>query len=1795
MAEELLNPEFDDSEEFEAQLSYDQVFHVQFTEETGSKSLLKVHKFESKFTTNNEFATACIEHNNINKVNCMYLGNVNSVDSIGLINATNNKYVAIYNGNCEIVYSDGQEEITKDFYTKQETDAKLATSGADGLYYEGNKLYLTRGGIIVSDAVEIVSGSGGGGATSNAELSLTNLNDSNNIANSYGSSVVLKFNFTSIENGQSTGKATCNINVNGVSRKNITINQGENEIDVSELLSSGENTVKIKCTDIYGNYRMLAYTITLIDLKITSTFDDSLSYTDQITYKYTPYGAISKTIHFVLDGNEIDTKVITTTGKQYTQYIPIMSHGTHSLEVYATAELDDATIESEKLYHEIIFVEEGNENVIIAANYNVESLQQGELVSIPFIVYNPSSLTSTIKLIVEDFETGDQLSSQTLVVDRTRQYWNTRKLPIGKVSLIIMVLDDEEYTIASKTFDLEITENDLDVEAATNDLELFLTSAGRTNSEENPAVWSYGSSNTTFENLNWKSTGWVNDENGDTCLRLNGDARATIHFKPFNSDLRVYGKTIELEFAIRDVNNRDAVVIDCKSGDIGFTVTADTAKLTSEQSSVECRYDDEQKIRVAFTIESRSEYRLLSVYLNGVLSSAKQYPTNDNFQQATPVDITIGSSYCGIDLYTIRSYSTALTPIEVNENYIADTADIVKKVELYEDNQVYDDYQNISYDKMKEKIPVVIITGRLPTSKEDEVPRVTFKYENPFNPELNFEDTCKIAVQGTSSQFYVIKNWKVSKFGEYQDAQHQHAVGQMATGVFCLKADYAEATSTHNTQNANFVESLYDELTPAQVDNELCRSTIYGFPCVLFQRDTETDNLVFVGKYNFNYDKGSENVYGFNGNYDVESWEFCNNTSDACLFKGEIPENWGDDFEARYPEGTKNIARFKVMHDWVVSTIGDVEKFKEEFEQYFDLHYCLIYYVYTFVMLMVDQRAKNMFLTYWASTGKWQPWFYDNDTCLGINNEGQLVFDYYHEDTDLLDEANVYNGQESTLWVNFRQAYASEIQEMYKSLRSSGKLTYEKLHEAFIENGSNKWPASIYNEDSEYKYISMLKSDNDASNLYQIRGTGEEHFRYFVDNRLKYCDSKWNALTYADNYVSLRIYTPSTYGSITPNADITITPYSNMYAGVKYKANGTLQQQRVAKNEEVTFEAPEETFNDTETGIYGASEISSLGDLAPLYCGSVNVSKATKLIELKIGDEASDYSNPNLKELSVGTNKMLKKIDVRNCPNLTQALALSNCPNIEEIYAQGSGITGVELADSGYLKVIKLPSTLTNLTLKNQLYIEDFSMEGNEALKTVWIENCPTINSQEIIENASSLERIRLVGVDWEFENANFLMSLSSIGGIDENGINTTNAQIIGTCHITALTGDELEELRTKYPYLTITYTGLWTDIIYMSEDGTTELYRETIVGGTNADDPIANGTIATPTKESDNYYHYQYSGWALEPNGIADENALKNVMATRVVYVAFAKETRYYNVNFYNGDVLLQTIQTTYGSSVEYTGSTPTHPTNPDEWGFKGWSPEPTNVTTNLDCYAQFKSLLSPTEITIEAADTTTIPFLYIYGANKDVTIDWGDGNTETYTLTGWNNKLAKSSPYSSIGEYVIKIIMPISCNFGNTSTSTTQSNISNWFKVVVLSENINEILPSTFANCTLLESVTIPDSVTKIGDSAFNRCSSLKNITIGNSVTSIGGWAICNCSSLTSITIPASVIQIGNWGVTIGSTTNKATIIMLGEVPPTLTLNLCETDKINQIIVPADCGNTYKSATNWSKYADIIVEATE
>lgn len=133
--------------------------------------------------------------------------------------------------------------------------------------------------------------------------------------------------------------------------------------------------------------------------------------------------------------------------------------------------------------------------------------------------------------------------------------------------------------------------------------------------------------------------------------------------------------------------------------------------------------------------------------------------------------------------------------------------------------------------------------------------------------------------------------------------------------------------------------------------------------------------------------------------------------------------------------------------------------------------------------------------------------------------------------------------------------------------------------------------------------------------------------------------------------------------------------------------------------------------------------------------------------------------------------------------------------------------------------------------------------------------------------------------------------------------------------------------------------------VTFMSEDGETVLYQRSVVDGDNCADVVTRGLLAKPTKESTAQYNYTYSGWSLTAGGAASTSALSAVTEDRTVYAAFTASTRYYTVRFYDGETLLKTASVAYGGSYTYTYTK-------EGYLFEGWNPEPTNVTSDMDCY---------------------------------------------------------------------------------------------------------------------------------------------------------------------------------------------------------------------------------------------------
>jgi len=1564
----------------------------------------------------------------------------------------------------------------------------------DDAYVDNGYLYLTSNGEVVAGPLGPFSGSGGGGGGSSgntASLSVTNNTGwlSKTIAEDGTAPITVVW--SSEEDGMPTGDGTAKITVNGAVKAMLNIQQGTVNIDLAAYCSSGANVIKVTISDVYDNSRTINFSVTVVAVSISSTFDASTPYQGAISFPYTPVGEVQKTVRFLLDGREIGTASTSVSGRQMTYTIPQQSHGAHTLECYFDCVINGESVESNHLYYEIICLEALNNTPIIVSSFNKSTAIQYSTLNIGYTVYDPTSLTAVATISVN----GSQVSQQT--VDRTEQVFAYRADTAGSLTVVIA------SGTARKTITVTITESDINVEAETQNLVLHLSSVGRSNNEANPGTWTDGDNNiaATMTGFNFSSDGWLLDEDGVTVLRVAGDARVTIPYQIFGSDFRGTGKTIEVEFATRDVMNYDAVILSCLSGGRGLSMTAQKATLTSEQSEISMQYKENEHVRLAFVAEKRSENRLLYIYVNGIMSGVVQYPASDDFAQTTPVGISIGSNDCTIDVYRIRIYDNDLTRYQVLENWIADSQNVDDMIARYNRNSIYDAYGNVVIAQLPSDLPYMIIEcDELPQYKGDKR-TVAVTYVDPVTPSKSFTATnVQADVQGTSSQYYARKNYKLKFKGGFLlnsgtlASAYSLRPGAIATNAFCMKADVASSEGANNVELAILYNDACPYKTPPQEQNSAVRQGIDGFPCVIFWSNGET--TTFLGKYNFNNDKGTEEVFGFiSGD---ESWEIKNNTSDRVLWKSDdyTGDGWLNDFEARYPDtdpAYTDATKLSALATWLKSTdqsaatgnalpsavtygTGDdavtytndtaayrLAKFKAEAADHMEMDSTIFYYLFTELFLMVDSRAKNAFPSQ-LSGDKWCWLPYDFDTALGINNEGALVFSYNLEDIDTITGgADVFNGQQSVLWINMRQAFYDEIKAMYQTLRSSGALSYARVETAFEEH-QEKWGEAVFNEDAWFKYLAPLVEDGSGAYLAMLQGSKAEQRKWWLYNRFRYIDSKYNAGDAQSDVIQLRGYAKS---------NITVTPYADVYASVKY--GSYLVQTRATRNQAYTLICPLDNVNDTEIYIYSASQLAAVGDLSGLKVGFADFSMATKLQSIKLGDSSGSYSNGNLKELYLGNNTLLRTLDVRNCAGLgtgdMKSVDISGCANIENVYFDGTVITGIDLPNGGILKVLHLPSTITNLTIRNQTAIADFTIPSYSNISTLWLENVSSaVNSKAILNAIPAASRVRLIGLAWEAAGATeinaLLDKLDVMRGLDEYGNNMDTAQVSGTIHTSSLTGAELAAINTRleaYPYLSVTADHTTSYLTYKTYDGSSTLKTVTCIDGV----PQESAPTA-PTRSSTAQYSYSFVGWNTQQDQqTAESGCTTNVLEDRTVYAAYSWTVRTYTITwknsdgttletdtnvpygatptyngstpqnpvsgggsfqgwtptvttvtgnatytasyivtytvyFYNGTTLLQTVTgVTSGGTANYTGETPV---DPNGGTFIGWNPSNTNITANTSCYAQFKAASNVEVPTATSADGA-------YG------VEWNYANSSpALTRLGLAASFSDPSPATSL-----------------------------------------------------------------------------------------------------------------------------------------------------------------------------------
>ena len=862
-------------------------------------------------------------------------------------------------------------------------------------------------------------------------------------------------------------------------------------------------------------------------------------------------------------------------------------------------------------------------------------------------------------------------------------------------------------------------------------------------------------------------------------------------------------------------------------------------------------YKEDDHLRLSFVIEKRSKNRLILGYVNGIVSGMLQYPDDDDFSQSVPVDITLGSNECTMDIYNIRVYDTDLTRFQILDNWIADTQNLSEKKDRYDRNNIFDDYGQILPSTLRQHQCYLIINCPvLPTYKGDKK-TCSGAYVDPVHPERSFTFTgAEIDVQGTSSQFYYVKNFKI-KFkggfiiaGETVELYAMNA-GSVPTNEFTFKADVASSEGANNVVLAELYNSLCPVKTPAQEEDPRVRQCIEGHPIVVFHDDGS--GAKFIGKYNFNNDKGTAEVFGFAAG--DESWEIKENGNAQVSFKTADFTNWQTSFEARYPDGNTDISRLQQFVAWVASTdttaaglteeekAARLEKFRTELPDWADVDDAVFYYLFTLIFLCIDQREKNAFPTYNAEMAKWLWLFYDADSSIGTDNKGNLTFEYWMEDIDYTDAGDpVFNGQNNVFWSNLRVCFADKIRDEYRRLRTElgtdGKplLSFDRVDKLFADHQS-QWSEAIYNEDAWRKGVEPLEKVKDTQYLPMQQGKKEQHFKHWMYNRFRYLDSKFETGAALDdeNRIMMRAHA---------QGNIFLTSFINMYGQVYF--NSERAENRMMRDREYEFVWSAMGAEDAVIGVNSAPMITSLGDLSPLMLEYCHIQYATHLTELKVGDSAADYVNDNLVALTLGNNTLLRRLDARNCVRLSQSVDASGCTNLEHAYFDGTAISGLTLPNGGILKTLHLPGTITNLTIRNQPSLTDFVLPSYANITTLRLENVSSaVDPLAILSGIPANSRVRLIGIHYEAETyaefAQIMDKLDTMRSLDENGNNVDKAQVSGTVHISALTSGELKSIKDRYPSITVTYDSLVIFTHFYNEDGSKWLYDAPVPSGGTA------------------------------------------------------------------------------------------------------------------------------------------------------------------------------------------------------------------------------------------------------------------------------------------------------------------------------------------------------------------------
>ena len=603
----------------------------------------------------------------------------------------------------------------------------------------------------------------------------------------------------------------------------------------------------------------------------------------------------------------------------------------------------------------------------------------------------------------------------------------------------------------------------------------------------------------------------------------------------------------------------------------------------------------------------------------------------------------------------------------------------------------------------------------------------------------------------TAGCFYSYADWKVSFYHTYCEAAYNIYTDE--GGIIDTLEDFIAYYQEHPTEkyrNGDAIPVKYND------NGYLVSLETYIQPIALGGNSPYEDEYAYLAAdYEMRYD-----------------WD-------------ELEEG-GSEFWGDSTWGLKRVI------DWVSSasaTSGtDNDRFKAEFNDYFNFKYCAIYYLQMIVYGQVDNAGKNSMWDTWDGL-HWHPRPYDLDTMAGLDNTGFEVIDpdaelirelspflIYNNTTgqasyseDIGDKANIryraYNTRTSKFWIAFATSFKTEIQALYKQLRDEKVYDINNIITKFVGKTSDIIGEVYYNRDMATKFYKLADIDTFISRMH---GNRVQKFKSWITKRLIFCDTYFD---YASPENSLNnnivMRSDAVEGNQTISLSIGIKVYSPQYVRVDIGSGKDAIIEGYCSpdaryRDPITSEIKEGTLftiplpgGDKEIQISGGGNIREIVNLGALKPKSLTLTYARKLINLDLS-----YST-KLLALSLSTNTYLQYLDCRGAIQLgTEAsgaqLDLSRCVNLKYLYLDNTKLTSVVLPTGGSLKEISVKNTtITAINMNSLHFLTSVDVSGCDNILSYAITNCPRIVSLAAdnlpltsvsITNCTGLDSISLQG-----------------------------------------------------------------------------------------------------------------------------------------------------------------------------------------------------------------------------------------------------------------------------------------------------------------------------------------------------------------------------------------------------------------------------------------------------------------